>query len=129
MDPKTLVIHGTTSENTSNLDPDYLPDMEARIGGTRMGDQELEALIPSDNESALVSSMALIDRRRVERQPKLVEVGVGVDPAVSTKRRNDESGIVVAGKGEDGHLYALAEESDKYEQSMWALAAVKLEKE
>jgi phage terminase large subunit-like protein len=128
MDRRVLTIHGTTHENASNLDPEFIPAMEAQIGGTRVGDQELNALVLGDNDEALVPQSS-IDRLRVAEQPDLDEVGVGIDPAVSTKRRNDDSGIVCAGRGIDGELYALEEDSGRYSAEEWPRRAVALAKD
>lgn len=128
MDPRVLVIHGTTHENESNLDPSFIPAMMRQLGGTRIGDQELYALVLGDNADALVPQTT-IDQLRVTEQPDFAEVGVGIDPAVSTKRRNDDSGIVCAGRGVDGELYAIQEDSGRYSAEEWPRRAVALAKD
>jgi len=125
MDPSVLVIHGVTGENAANLHPDFLADMRQRYGGTRIGRQELEAQILGDAEGALTTTIA-IERLRVDDPPELVEVGVGIDPAVSTRRRSDDSGIVAAGRGVDGHLYVLEDRTGRYRAEAWPREAVAL---
>ena len=114
MDRRVLVIHGTTFENSSNLHPDAIEDWKRKYAGTRLGKQELDAGLLGDNDSAIASTTK-IEAGRIEDEPKLVEVGVGVDPAVSTKRRSDESGIVAAGRTSDGHLVCLDDRTGAYE--------------
>lgn len=53
----------------------------------------------------------------------LVRVVVAVDPAVTSGDRSDETGIVVAGRGADGHVYVLADYSGRYTPEGWAQRA------
>lgn len=116
LDPTTLVVHGTSHENASNLDPFFFDRLEQRFAGTRMGKQEVEAHILGDNERAIARSSD-IESARVSEPPLLELVGVGVDPAVSRKRRSDDSGIVVVGRDVGGHLWVLEDASDQYAAS------------
>lgn len=133
MDRRVLVVHGTTHENRSNLHPEALADWERKYGGTRVGRQELEAALLGDNESAIASA-AQIEAGRIEEEPKLVEVGVGIDPAVSTKRKSDDSGLVAAGRTDTDELVLLEDRTDAYEaadhgkQLGWSDEAVRLAK-
>lgn len=114
MDRRVLVVHGTSYENASNIHPGALEDWKQKYEGTRLGKQELEAGLLGDNESAIAST-GQIEGGRIEDKPALSEVGVGVDPAVSTKRKSDDSGIVVAGRTPGGHLVCLDDRSGTYE--------------
>src|SRR5690606_17268765 len=54
--------------------------------------------------------------------PQMDRIVVGVDPAGTSKRRSDETGIVVVGiRGRD--LYVLADLSGRYTPSGWARRA------
>jgi len=128
LDPSVLVIHGEQDENRSNLSDFFLDDQEQRYGGTRIGEQECRGRLLGANEDALVAS-GVIERLRVGTAPKLAEVGVGIDPAVSTKRRSDDSGIVAAGRGFDDHLYVLEDRSDSYGANEWPRVAAKVAKD
>ena len=127
MDPRTLVIHGTTAENSGNLSEAFIEDIYRRYAGTRIGLQELEAHILGDNDDAL-ASQTTIDQLRVVEPPALDEVGVGIDPAVSTKRKSDDSGIVAAGR-QGQHLYALEDRSGRYGANQWPKVAAQLAKD
>jgi phage terminase large subunit-like protein len=124
------VVHGTSSENTSLARRVY-QRLIGRYGGSRLGEQELDAKILGDNDSAIATSTG-IDRDRMAEAPTLLEVGVGIDPAVSTKRRSDDSGIVVAARfggpkgSEDARLALLGDKSDRLKPDAWALRAVDL---
>lgn len=52
--------------------------------------------------------------------PELTHVVIGVDPATTSKRTSDETGIIVAGKGIDGRCYILADLSGRYSPRRWA---------
>lgn len=67
-----------------------------------------------------------IDKLRATTLPTLVRVVVGVDPPGST---GTECGIVVAGKGVDGHGYILADRSLLGTPNEWATAVVKAYKD
>lgn len=64
-----------------------------------------------------------IDAGRVVTMPQLVRIVVGVDPA-ATSAAGDETGIVVAGVGADGHGYVLDDASLRATPEGWARAAV-----
>ena len=94
--------------------------------GTRIGRQELNAEILTDNPDALWQA-ADIENNRVALadMPDLVRIVVGVDPAVTAKANSDETGIIVAGKDDAGHAYVLADASLRGSPSAWAQAVVR----
>src|SRR5216684_3343267 len=49
---------------------------------------------------------------------------VGIDPAVSSTDRADETGIIVAGKDQDGCGWVLADVSGRYQPGEWAKIAI-----
>lgn len=106
--PDMAMTHGTTRANGAHLAPGFVESLEARYGGTRLGRQELEAEIIADNDAALWRR-DWIEKARVREAPELVRVVVAVDPPASA--HGDECGIVVAGLGEDGDGYVLADRS------------------
>ncbi len=55
-----------------------------------------------------------------EELPQLQRVVIGVDPAGSTKKNSDETGICVAGLGHDGHYYVLYCGGYKTSPGAWA---------
>lgn len=123
LDPGTHTTHGASRENAANLHEAWLPRMERLMGGTRQGAQELEAEVLGDNPDALFSQ-ASIDAYRVREAPLLVRTVVGVDPAVSTNRNSDESGVVVVGIDAHGDLYVLADYTRKMTPEEWGDAAI-----
>lgn len=67
-----------------------------------------------------------IEKNRIlkENIPNLRRVVVSIDPATSAAKESDETGIIVAGVGEDGHGYVLADLSGRYMPAEWARRAI-----
>lgn len=127
----------TTYENLNNLAPTFREAVISQYEGTSLGAQELEGELLDDVEGALWT-YDLIDKWRVapdafeelqnsqhnERPLQMVKAVVAIDPAVTANPRSDETGIVVGAKGSDGHVYILADLSDKYAPDEWAAKAL-----
>lgn len=122
-DPTTLVTRGSTSANADNLAKGYVTRLERRYAGTRLGRQELDAEMLEDAEGALWN-LKRLDTLRVAVPPDLKRVVVAIDPAVSTGSRSAETGIVVAGLGEDGIGYVLKDLSGRHRPEEWAERAI-----
>ena len=60
------------------------------------------------------------------RLPPMRRIVVAIDPAVSVSESSDETGLIVAGVGTDGHGYVLEDRSGKYSPIDWARMAVSL---
>lgn len=125
-DPKTYLVHGSTFENTA-LSQTVLDKWREKYEGTRLGRQELYAEILDDIEGALWTH-GLIDRerRKAENLPDMRRIVIAIDPAVTSGSDSDETGIIVAGLGEDNRYYVLEDESGRYKPDEWANLAVKL---
>ncbi len=89
----------------------------------RMARQELGGEFLADVPGALWQR-ALLDQSRVWAAPDLARVVVAVDPAMTSGESSDETGIVVAGKGKDGHCYVLADLTCRLSPEGWARRAV-----
>lgn len=124
-DPATVVTRGRTYDNAANLSPIFLASIRRRYEGTRIGRQELEGEVLEDVQGALWSR-ANIDKLRVAAAPEFSRVVIAIDPAVSSGEDSDETGIIVAGLGVDGHGYVLEDASDRYTPTEWASKAVVL---
>jgi predicted phage terminase large subunit-like protein len=55
---------------------------------------------------------------------RAIRVVVAIDPAVTNNKDSDETGIVVAALGSDGHGYVLEDLSGRYGPDAWARKAV-----
>jgi phage terminase large subunit-like protein len=117
-DEETVTILMAQSENATNLDPSYIARMQRKYGGTRLGRQELEGEILTDNPDALFQA-SILDATRVEIAPPLEAVAVAVDPAIATNPENDETGIICGGRDAAGHIYILADASSRSRPEKW----------
>jgi phage terminase large subunit-like protein len=66
----------------------------------------------------------MLEGLRARTAPPLSRVVVGIDPAVSSTDRADETGIIVAGRDAGGHGWVLADASGRYQPAEWARTAV-----
>lgn len=120
----TWTLNGSTFDNMANLSPKFIQDMVSRYEGTRLGKQELEADILEDVEGALWSQKLIDETRILPRDSHKISdfayVVIAVDPAMTTNKRSDETGICVAAYGIDDHYYVLYADSHKDTASEWA---------
>jgi predicted phage terminase large subunit-like protein len=119
-----VVTRGTSYENRGNLAPGFFADIVKRYEGTRLGRQELNAEILVDTPGALWTLEVIERTRRSAAPDELARVVVAIDPAVSSHEGSDETGIIVAGKGADGHGYVLEDLSGRYQPAEWARIAI-----
>lgn len=122
-DPRSIVRRGSTFDNKANLAAGFIRRITAKYEGTRLGRQELYAEILDDNPGALWKRVQ-IDELRVSKIPNLVRIVVGVDPAVTSEATSDETGIIVAGLGSDGHGYVLDDKTILDTPAAWAKEVV-----
>jgi predicted phage terminase large subunit-like protein len=124
--PDIYKTSGNTFENT-NLAESALATYRQRYEGTRLGRQELYAEILDDVQGALWS-YGQIEKLRTNKEmlPEFSRVVVAIDPAMSVSEDSDETGIVVAGRGQNGKYYVLEDASGKYSPDSWARKAVDL---
>jgi phage terminase large subunit-like protein len=126
VDPKTHVTRGRTADNVANPAPTFVSSIMARYAGTRLGRQELDAELLEDTPGALWK-LSDIEAARIPpaQLPTLRRIVVAIDPAVSNNENSDETGILVAGRADDGHAYVLADYSGKFSPDGWAREAIK----
>lgn len=130
-DKKTRVTTVSTFANEANLDEDFIQEMRDKYEGTRIGRQELYAEILGDVEGALWNH-DMIETARVrdtnlngepidvvEFAKQLERVIVAVDPAGTSLKRSDETGIVVMGVLAN-RIYVLRDVSGQYSPNAWA---------
>jgi predicted phage terminase large subunit-like protein len=118
-----VVTSGSSYENAENLAPAFVDQIIRRYEGTRLGRQEINAELLTDVPGALWT-LALLDEHRLREAPVLQRIVIGVDPAASDGEGSAETGIVVAGKGSDGHGYVLEDVTLAGSPNEWARAVV-----
>lgn len=122
-DPNVFTTSGTTYENIDNLAPAFLNTIISKYEGTRLGRQELMAELLEDVEGALWI-MRLIDDNRVKKIPELKRIIIAIDPAVTSTKESDETGIIIGGESMDNHFYILEDLSGIYTPQTWAMKAI-----
>lgn len=122
-DGSVTITRGSTFDNEANLSPDALAELRRRYEGTRIGRQELMGELIEDVEGALWIR-EMLESHRVGSEPELTRVVVSVDPAVTAGESSDDTGIVIAGRGEDGDAYVLADLTCHLSPDQWAKRVV-----
>lgn len=123
-DGSVAVTRGTMWDNAANLSPAMLAELRTQYEGTRAGKQELEGLLLEDVDGAFWSH-DMLDRTRVLKAPEMARIVVAMDPATTSGEKSDSTGIVVAGRGLDGHFYILEDLTMKGSPHACMTAAVK----
>jgi predicted phage terminase large subunit-like protein len=120
-----VVTRGSTYDNMANLSKVFINTTIKRYQGTRLGRQEIYGHVLEELIGALWT-YALIDawRRTAKQMPDLAEVVVGVDPAAESGEDNDETGIIVAGRGVDDRGYVLDDRSCRLPPAGWGQRVV-----
>ena len=125
-DPTTVVTRVRTIDNKVHLAASYIAEMQRRYAGSLLGRQELDGEMIEQQTGALWRR-DWIEQARIERAPELRRIVVAVDPPVTATATSDACGLVVAGLGEDGRGYVLADRTlQGREPAAWARAAVAL---
>ena len=118
-DGSVVITTGSTFENSANLSPEAIAELERRYEGTRVGRQELYGELLEDVEGALWASEMFAHSVAPERED-LARVVVAVDPAGTSKDSSDLTGIVVCGEDSSGALWVLDDRSGRFSPSRWA---------
>lgn len=78
----------------------------------------------TDLPGALWTRQTLQKNRKAQADlPEMSRIVVAIDPAVSAHAGSDETGIIVAGLGTDGHGYVLEDLSGVFMPAQWAMRA------
>jgi phage terminase large subunit-like protein len=118
-------VQASTYANLANLAPTFARTVLDRYEGTRLGRQELHGEILEDVEGALWT-WDMIEGSRIEAPPAHFDrIVVGIDPAGTSTKKSDETGIVVVGML-DREYYVLADGSGTMAPMVWARAAMNL---
>ena len=111
-------------DNAVNLPPGYI---ESTLAGLprRQRERFLEGRFLDEVENALWQRDA-ISQHRVVEHPLLQRIVIGIDPAVSSGKNSDCTGIVAAGQGVDGDFYVLSDCSMHGSPLAWGRKAIEL---
>jgi phage terminase large subunit-like protein len=131
----TVVTVGSSYENKGNVSDAWYERTIKAYEGTRLYDQEVLAKILTDIDGALwkmatIEAWRLMPNAETAEPPKLPEfkrIVVAVDPAVTSGKHANETGIMVcaaAGSGPMKHGYLLEDLSGRYTPLQWGQKAV-----
>jgi phage terminase large subunit-like protein len=111
--------NGRTMDNEANLDPMMVQELYERYKGSRYFLQEMEGQLLLQADGALWTSQVIHGNTiPYDKAMHFDEVVVSIDPAVSTEKHADETGIIVAGISEK-NCYILADYSVKASALDW----------
>ncbi len=79
-----------------------------------------------DVEGALLTSEQISRVTREYALSVITRSVVGVDPATTSKKSSDDTGIIGAGRDADGHGYVTDDETGRYTPAQWGRRAVLL---
>ncbi len=125
-DPDTVYVTGSTFENEANLSPKFISRIRKKYEGTRLGRQELNGEVLTDNPGALWKRKEMIEDHRVVKIPDLVRIVVSIDPATTSEEDSNQTGITVEGLGVDQHGYLLDAQAIRDLPTEWAKQAISL---
>jgi phage terminase large subunit-like protein len=125
----TVTTRGSLYENRANLSSKFVHSIIGRYAGTRLGRQEIEGEIVDDTPGALwTRSMFEVCRKGADfKAPAMKRLVIAIDPATKASESDDdiaETGIVVAGIGEDGKGYLIDDRSCRLGPHGWAKVAI-----
>jgi predicted phage terminase large subunit-like protein len=123
-DKSTHLTSGSIYDNRANLTSKYYSKIVSMYEGTSLQSQELYGEEMTESPGALWKR-ADIGKHRVKEAPDFVRIVVSIDPAVTSNETSNETGIIVAGRGTDGHAYILDDKSCRKSPLIWANVAIK----
>ena len=118
-DSDVALTTGSTMDNAANLGKKSVAAMVERYKNTVKMRQEIYGEIIWESESSFFRSED-IEKYRVDSHPPLVRTIVAVDPAVTSGKNSDDTGITVGGICAEGHVYVFNESTMKGTPSEWA---------
>lgn len=118
------LVNGVSMFDNPHNPKVFIDRMKAKYEGTRLGRQELYGELLDDTPGALWKRKHF-DAFRVETAPDLTVVVVAIDPAATSGPTADDTGMIVAGLGVDGHVYVLADKTCHLAPKGWGTRAVR----
>jgi phage terminase large subunit-like protein len=112
-----VTTRGTSLENLQNLSPTFIKQLEY-LKGTRLEAQEIFAEIVDHSQNTLWSWEDI--EKCYKNPPHFLEnIVIGVDPAMTSTKDSDETGIIVAGMDGFGKAYVLDDLSISASPEFW----------
>ena len=109
-------------DNAVNISEDYITTTLETLP-ERHRKRFLLGEFQNDVDGALWNQ-EMINKFRVMEMPKMRRIALGLDPATTTNKNSDETGIVIAGKGFDNHYYVWNDSTGIYTPNEWGKIVV-----
>ena len=120
----TVYIHTTYQDNKKNLSNSFLEKAEqVRMNNYQAYKHRYLGYPLTESAGAL---WKLQNIKYKVPSDTLKQVYISLDPAVTTSKNSDETGIVIVGKDDNNIGYVIADHSGKYTPLEWASLALKL---
>lgn len=122
-----LYIHTTFLDNIDNLDESFLREAEncKKYDPVKYA-RDFEGKWLKNNEKSFLTKQLLDIALQPYSTPEYFDqIVVAIDPAVSTNKKSDNTGIAVCGK-KDGHYYVIHTEENKWSPEQWSTRAKEL---
>lgn len=97
MGGEAVVTHSRTRDNTANLAPGFVKQVEAAYAGTALARQELYGELLEDLDGALWRRRDIEGHRVFTAPARFEDLIVAIDPPTTSHRHSDACGIIAAG--------------------------------
>lgn len=126
----TWTTIGSTYENRSNLAPAFFDEIITKYEGSPLGRQELMAELVEEVPNAMWN-WSNIEKNRIKyddlgKLPEMLSMILAIDPATTNRSSSAETGMCIAGYGEDDHFYIFHLDAVKMSPDKWAARAIRL---
>lgn len=122
-----LYIHTTFLDNIDNLDESFLREAESckKYDPVKYERDFLGKWLNTDLRAFLSKQLLDLAIENYSIPNSYEQIVVAIDPAISTNKNSDNTGIAVCGKA-NGHYYVLHTEEDKWTPEQWSTRAKQL---
>lgn len=120
-----ILIRGASRENADNLTDGVIAEWESEYGATTRAREELEGMFFDDAEGALFKQ-EWIDSHRRDMPSQLKRRILSVDPAISTRKGTDATGLVEMGLGVDDQLFVISDHTERMTADVWGAKVIEL---
>lgn len=118
------IVQESTYDNAANLPESQLKQLRDQYEGTDIGRQELHGEILEEVAGALWKRATIALYRANANPTERFKAVIGVDPAATSGDKSDETGIIVAVRGDKGKIYVVEDLSMKGDPNAWAKKVV-----
>lgn len=112
------IVRGSMRDNVDNLTRAFVEEQEAEFGGTQQGREQIEGIFLDDVEGALFRQAWIDAARRAPLERYDLRV-ISVDPAISTRKGTDATGVIDLSLASDRQIYVLEDATTREKAERW----------